>query len=82
MNKYDWLSLMMVGICIVLSFFINENNKYPGIFLLVFSVLTITGVIFAFLSKKWSNIILRSALNIASFVFFFFLLLAMGIGER
>ncbi|MBH0163887.1 hypothetical protein IHV12_03120 [Fictibacillus sp. 7GRE50] len=81
MNKYGKLSLLMVGICIVISFFINENIKYPGIFLLVFSILSITGVVFAILSKKRTNIILGVVLNSATLVFFFFLLLAMGFSE-
>ncbi|MGM0803806.1 MAG: hypothetical protein ACQET8_03650 [Bacillota bacterium] len=81
MNKYGRLSLLMVGLCIVLSFFINENIKYPGIFLLFFGVLSLSGVIFAILSKKWTNIVLGITLNSITFVFFFFLLLAMNIGE-
>ncbi|WP_462408593.1 hypothetical protein [Neobacillus sp. Marseille-QA0830] len=81
MNKYGRLSLLMVGICIALSFFVNENNKYPGIFLLVFSILAIAGIVFAILSKKWSNIIISVILNGATLVLFFFLLLGMGIGE-
>ncbi|MCM3361252.1 hypothetical protein [Niallia sp. MER TA 168] len=81
MNKYGRLSLLTVGISIVLSFFVNEDNKYPGIFLLIFGILTIIGITFAILSKKGSNIIIGVILNIATLVFFFFLLLAMGIGE-
>ncbi|ETI69568.1 hypothetical protein [Neobacillus vireti] len=81
MNKYGRLSIIMVGICIAISFFVNENNKHPGIFLFVFSILSITGIIFAILSKKWSNIIIGAVLNSATLVFFFFLLLSMGIGE-
>ncbi|WP_088010897.1 hypothetical protein [Gottfriedia acidiceleris] len=81
MNKYGWLSLMMVGISIVISLFIHEHTNYLGIFLLFFSILSITGVIFAFLSKKITNIILGAFLNIITFVFFYFLILAFGIGE-
>jgi hypothetical protein len=80
-NKYGWLSLLMVGICLVLSFFIKETNNYPGIFLFVISVLSVAGVIFAILSRKLTNIILGVILNSATLVFFFFLLLAIGIGE-
>ncbi|PGL72380.1 hypothetical protein [Bacillus sp. AFS055030] len=81
MNKYGRLSLMMVGISIILSLFIEGHTKQLGIFLFCFLVLSITGVIFAFLSKKLTNIILGTVLNSISFVFFFFLLMAFGIGE-
>ena len=81
MNKYGRLSLLMVGICVALSFFINENIKYPGIFLVVTSILSIAGVVFAFLSKKLTNIIIGLILNVSIFTFIFFLILAMGIGE-
>ncbi|XRG76752.1 hypothetical protein V5E38_12870 [Rossellomorea sp. GAMAL-10_SWC] len=81
MNKYGRLSLMMVGISIVIALFISDHTKQLGIFLLCFLILSITGVIFAFLSKKISNIILGAFLNIISFIFFFFLILAFGIGE-
>ncbi|WP_160725637.1 hypothetical protein [Bacillus sp. USDA818B3_A] len=81
MNKYGQLSLLMVGICVLLSFFINETNDYPGIFLLVIIILSIAGVIFAFLSRKLTNIIFGVVLNCATFILLFFLLLSMGIGE-
>ncbi|TDK52972.1 hypothetical protein E2K98_30385 [Bacillus salipaludis] len=81
MNKYGRLSLLMVGICILLSFFINETNKYPGIFLLVISILSIVGVIVAILSRKLTSFIIGVVLNSATLILFFLLLLAMGIGE-
>ncbi|MEE6450486.1 hypothetical protein RAH41_07945 [Gottfriedia acidiceleris] len=81
MNKFGWLSLITVGISIIITFFINEQTKSPGIFLLFFSILSITGIIFAFLSKKITNILLGVCLNFITFVFLFFLILAFGIGE-
>ncbi|MFF2875380.1 hypothetical protein ACFVR2_03570 [Gottfriedia sp. NPDC057991] len=81
MNKFGWLSLMTVGISIVIALLINEHTKYLGLFLVFFSILSITGVIFAIFSKKITNIILGVFLNIITFVFFFFLILAFGIGE-
>jgi len=81
LNKYGRLSLMMVGISIVIALFMNDHTKQLGIFLLCFLILSITGVIFAFLSKKLTNIILGAVLNIATFIIFFLLILAFGIGE-
>ncbi len=72
---------MMVGISIVIALFINAHTKQLGIFLLSFLILSIAGVIFAFLSKKLTNIILGVVLNIFTFIFFFLLVLAFGIGE-
>jgi len=72
---------MMVGISIVIALFINDHTKQLGIFLLCFLILSITGVIFASLSKKLTNIILGVILNIVTFIFFFLLVLAFGIGE-
>ncbi|MFD4705324.1 hypothetical protein ACFWM3_10685 [Gottfriedia sp. NPDC058432] len=81
MNKYGRLSLMMVGISIVIALFIHDHTQQLGIFLLCFLILSITGVIFAFLSKKLTNIILGVVLNVVTFIFFFLLVLAFGIGE-
>ncbi|WP_142329271.1 hypothetical protein [Bacillus sp. AFS088145] len=72
---------MMVGISIVIALFINDHTKQLGIFLLCFLILSIAGVIFAFLSKKLTNIFLGVVLNIVTFIFFFLLVLAFGIGE-
>ncbi|MFS0658681.1 hypothetical protein AB1L07_07565 [Niallia alba] len=79
MTKNGWLSILMVGICIILSFFLSSKNA--GIFFLLFGILSITGIVFAILSKKWSNIILGVLLNGAAGVFFTLLAFAMGFGE-
>lgn len=79
MTKNGWLSLLMVGICILLSFFLSAKNA--GIFFLLFGILSLTGMVFAILSKKWSNIILGVLLNVASGVIFTLLAFAMGFGE-
>lgn len=79
MTKNGWLSLLMVGICIVLSFFLSANNA--GIFFLLFGILSITGIVFAILSKKWSNIILGVLLNGVAGVIFTLLAFAFGFGE-
>ena len=79
MNKYGKLSLLTVGICIVLSFFITENMAYPRLFLLMVTILSITGIVFAFLSKKVVSIIFGVLLNALALVGFFILTLVVGI---
>ncbi|PGS56170.1 hypothetical protein COC46_01740 [Bacillus sp. AFS041924] len=81
MNKNGRLSIMMVGISLVISFFINEHTKHLGIFLILFCILSLTGIMFAFLSKKITIIIFGTVLNILTFIFFFFLVLAFNFGE-
>ncbi|CAM5623357.1 hypothetical protein C2I17_01090 [Niallia circulans] len=79
MTKNGWLSLLMVGICIILSLFLS--TKSAGIFFLLFPILSLSGIIFAIFSKKWSNIILGVLLNGAAGVFFTLLAFAVGFGE-
>ena len=81
MNKYGRISLFMVVICLGLSFFLNDNMNYPGIFLLLFTLLSITGIVFAALSKKWSTIIIGISLNTVTWIFFSLLIFAIGFGE-
>ncbi|WP_400247620.1 hypothetical protein AB3U99_11180 [Niallia sp. JL1B1071] len=79
MTKNGWVSLLMVGICILLSFFLSAKNA--GIFFLLFGILSLNGMVCAILSKKWSNIILGVLLNVASGLIFTLLAFAMGFGE-
>lgn len=80
MNKYGKLSIVTVGICIALSFFITENMAYPRLFLLAITILSVAGVVFAFLSKKVVSIIFGVLLNGLTLVGFFILVLVVGIG--
>lgn len=69
----------MVGICIILSLFLNTKNA--GIFFLLFLILSLTGNVLAIFSKKWSNIILGVLLNGAAGVFFTLVAFSVGFGE-
>ncbi|MGM9932612.1 hypothetical protein [Pradoshia sp.] len=80
MNKFAKLSLLMVGFNAVLAFFLRPKNAGP--FLLGFTVLSLMGVIFACLSKKWYTILGGILLNGAAWVLFGLLVLGMGMGER
>lgn len=80
MNKYSKLSIVTVGISIVLSFFITENMPYPRLFLLAVTILSVTGIIFAFLSKKVVSTIFGALLNVLILVGLFILVLVVGIG--
>ena len=81
MNKYSLLSLLMVIINLIV-FFISrgpEANVYVGIIL--FSTLSIAGIVLAILSQKWYSITAGVILNGSVLIFTFFLLLSLGISE-
>lgn len=80
MNKFGKLSLLMVAFSMGLSFFLRPENA--GLFLAVFAVFSLLGIIFACLSKRWYVIMGGIMLNSAALVFFGLLVLGMGIGER
>ena len=79
-NNFGKLSLLMVGLSLILSFFLRPENAGP--FLLGFALFSIVGIVFACLSKKRSSIIGGILLNGAVLIFFSLLVLGMGIGER
>lgn len=79
--SYGQLSFVMIGVSLVISFFLNDHSKYPGFFLITFATLAIAGIIFSILSRKWITIIFGVTLNIILFVFLFFLILSLKIGE-
>lgn len=59
---------------------ISQHQKRRN-FLLAIPILSLSGIIFAIFSKKWSNIILGVLLNGAAGVFFTLLAFAVGFGE-
>jgi|SRR5690625_209164 len=81
MNKYGLLSLLMVTINLIVFFILRgpEANAYAGI--IIFSILSITGIVLAILSKKWYLTTAGVILNGGVLIFAFFLLLSMGISE-
>ena len=80
MNKYGKLSFVTCVICLILSFFISENMEYSRLFLLIATIISFSGIVFAFLSKKVMNMIFGVTLNVFAWVFFFMLILVVGIG--
>ena len=80
MNTYGKLSLLTVGICIVLSYFITDNMAYPRLFLLMATIVSVTGIVFAILSKKMVSMIFGILLIALIWVILFILVLVVGIG--
>lgn len=81
MNKYGLLSLLMVAINAIGFFAMRGPNANVYVIIIIFTVLSIMGIVFAILSKKWVSIVLGIILNGGVMVIAFFLLLAMGISE-
>ena len=81
MNKFGVTSLLMF-ISSIIAFYIlrgPDADVYMG--LKIFSVLSIIGIVFAFMSRNKLWIFIGGILNFCILVMSFFLLLAMGIGE-
>lgn len=83
MNKYGKLSLLMVGICIFLSFFLGDGRdpQLFRMFWLSFNVISLLGIVFAILSKKWFSMFVGLLLNCLALVLFNLLLMGLSIGE-
>lgn len=81
MNKYGLLSLLMVVINTIVFFIMRGPNANVYVIIVIFSLLSIVGILFAILSKRWFSIIIGIILNGGIMVFAFLLLLAMGISE-
>lgn len=81
MNKRGLISLVMVVISIVMFLLMRgpDANVYAGI--IIFSLLSIIGIIFAILSKHWVPMTIGLILNGGVLIFTFLLLLATGISE-
>ncbi|WP_077618367.1 hypothetical protein [Bacillus sinesaloumensis] len=79
MNKLGFFSFLMV-IASIISFLILRGpnaNLLMGIIIL--GTLSLLGIVFAVLSKKWLSGIVGGLLNGGVLVFVFFLVLARGI---
>lgn len=81
MNKFGLLSLLTFGISVTAFFLMRgpDGDVYLGI--IVFSVLSVMGLLFAVLSKQLLWTILGIGVNLIPLIFAFLLLLAMGISE-
>ncbi|WP_246289186.1 hypothetical protein [Bacillus haikouensis] len=80
MNKAAILSFLMVGLSVVFFFIIRGPDADLVLAVCTFAGLSILGIIFALVSKRWIPAIIGTLLNGAVLVFAFFLLLASGIG--
>ena len=81
MNKYGLFSLLVFGINVAAFFVMRgpDGDVYLGI--IVLSVFSVIGLVFAALSKQLLWTILGIGVNLIPLIFASLLLLAMGISE-
>lgn len=80
-NILGALSLITVLMSIIFFFIIRGPNANLALGISVFTALSVLGIIFALISKRFWFMITGMILNGAVLVFAYFLLLAMRIGE-
>ena len=80
MNKFGFSSILMVIISIISFFIMRGPNADLSMAINVLGALSISGIVFALLSKKWLSGILGLLLNGGVLVCVFFLMLARAIG--
>ena len=79
MNKLGFLSFLMVIASIISFLIIRGPNANLMMGIIILGTLSLLGIVFAVLSKKWLSGILGFLLNGGVLVFVFFLVLARGI---
>lgn len=79
MNKFGVFSILMVLISVLMFFILRGPNTDLSLAITILGSLSILGIIFAVISKKWLSGIIGVLSNGAVLVFVFFLLLAKGI---
>ncbi|WP_341356746.1 hypothetical protein [Rossellomorea sp. y25] len=80
MNKYGLLSLLMMLISVTVFLLLRGPNADLSLGITILGILSVIGIVFAAMSKKWLSGILGVLTNGAVLIFVFFLLLAKGIG--
>ncbi|TYS86207.1 hypothetical protein [Rossellomorea aquimaris] len=80
MNKYALLSVLMVLISVAVFLILRGPNADLSLVITILGILSVIGIVFAVLSKKWLLGIMGVLTNGTVLVFVFFLLLANGIG--
>ena len=80
MNKYGYLSILMVVISTLTFFILRGPNADLSIIIVILGTLSSLGILFALISKKWLSGTIGVLLNAFVLVFVYFLLLAKGIG--
>lgn len=79
MNKLGFLSFLMVIVSIISFLIIRGPNANLMMAVIILGTLSLFGIVFAVLSKKWLSGILGVLLNGGVLVFAYFLLIAWGI---
>jgi len=79
MNKFGIFSILMVLISVLIFFILRGPNANLSLAIIILGSLSLLGIIFAIISKRWISGILGVLSNGAVLVFVFFLLLAKGI---
>jgi predicted membrane channel-forming protein YqfA (hemolysin III family) len=79
MNKLGFLSILMVIASMISFLIIRGPNANLVMAIIILGTLSLFGIVFALLSKKWLSGIAGVLLNGVVLVFVFFLVLAWGI---
>ncbi|MBD8069517.1 hypothetical protein [Bacillus sp. PS06] len=79
MNKFGTLSILTALVCVLVFFILRGPNADLLLCVGILGSLSILGVIFAIVSKRWVAGIIGVLLNGTVLVFVFFLFLAWGI---
>lgn len=79
MTKLGILSFLMVIASIIAFLIIRGPNANLMMVIIILGILSLLGIVFAVLSKKWLSVILGVLLNVGVLVFVFSLVLAKGI---
>jgi len=81
MNKFGIFSILMVLISVLIFFILRGPNANLSLAIIILGSLSLLGIIFAIISKRWISGIIGVLSNGAVLVFVFFLLLAKGIAS-
>jgi len=79
MNKYGVLSILMVLSSVLMFFILRGPNTDLPLIIIILGSLSLFGIIFAVISKRWLSGIIGVLTNGVVLVFAYFLLLGYGI---
>ncbi|WP_312472271.1 hypothetical protein [Neobacillus sp.] len=79
MNKFGVLSILMVLISVLMFFILRGPNRDLPLIIIILGSLSLLGIIFAVISKRWLSGAIGVLSNGAVLVCVYFLLLAYGI---
>ena len=79
MNKWGIFSLLTVAASIISFFILREPNADLPLAIIILGSLSLLGIIFAVISKRWLSGVIGVLLNGTVLVCVYFLLLAYGI---